>query len=189
MQRVHQLVFCLSLVGLSWLAMMGVHELGHVVGALVTGGNVERVVLHPLTVSRTDVAPNPHPAVVVWMGPLVGSLLPLLLFAAVPGRFTVTRKVAQFFAGFCLIANGAYIAVGGLVRIGDAGEMLRTGTPLAVMLTFGAVTILPGLHLWHRLGSPRQFIADPPIVTPRMAYVTLAALVVVIVVEVALSPR
>lgn len=189
MKRIHQFVFCLSLVGLSWLAMMAVHELGHVVGALVTGGAVERVVLHPLTISRTDVAPNPHPAVVVWMGPLVGSLLPLLLFATVPGRFTVSRKVAQFFAGFCLIANGAYIAVGGLVRIGDAAEMLRTGTPLAVMLTFGAVTILPGLHLWHRLGSPRQFIADPSVVAPRLAYIALAALLVVVAVELGLSPR
>ena len=28
--------------------MMAFHELGHVVGALLTGGTVERVVLHPL---------------------------------------------------------------------------------------------------------------------------------------------
>jgi hypothetical protein len=51
MERFHQLLFIVSLVALSWFAMMAVHELGHVVGAVVTGGNVERVVLHPLTIS------------------------------------------------------------------------------------------------------------------------------------------
>jgi hypothetical protein len=42
-----------------------------------TGGTVERVVLHPLSISRTDVSPNPHPVAVVWLGPIVGSVVPL----------------------------------------------------------------------------------------------------------------
>ena len=141
MERFHQLLFAVSLLALSWLAMMAVHELGHVVGALVTGGSVERVVLHPLTISRTDVSPNPRPEIVVWLGPVVGSVLPLLLFAIVPRRFNVLHNVARFFAGFCLIANGAYISFGCFNQIGDCGEMLRTGTPLWAMLCFGAVTI------------------------------------------------
>ncbi len=169
--------------------MMALHEVGHIVGALATGGRVERVVLHPLTISRTDVSPNPHPAVVVWLGPLIGCLLPLALFAAVPRRVPVLRKDVQFFAGLCLIANGAYISDGSLGQVGDAGDMLRTGTPLAAMLAFGAITIVAGLYLWHRLGSIRQFIDDPSIVTPRMAYITLVALVVVVAVELAFSPR
>ena len=48
----------------SWLGMMWVHELGHVVNAWLCGGHVERVVLHPLRFSRTDLLVNPHPLVV-----------------------------------------------------------------------------------------------------------------------------
>ena len=121
--------------------MMALHEFGHLIGAAITGGGVERVELHPLTISRTDVSPNPHPAIVVWLGPVVGSVLPLVLFVMMPRRFTGQRNVARFFAGFCLVANGVYIAVGSFERIGDCAEMLRTGTPLWVMLAFGAVTV------------------------------------------------
>jgi predicted Zn-dependent protease len=38
----------------SWLGMQAVHELGHVLGAWWTDGDVSRVVLHPLSISRTD---------------------------------------------------------------------------------------------------------------------------------------
>ena len=69
-QHIEQIVFIASLLALSWLAMQAIHELGHVVGALATGGSITRVVLHPLQISRTDVLPNPQPGVVVWLGPI-----------------------------------------------------------------------------------------------------------------------
>jgi hypothetical protein len=52
-----------------WLGMQGVHELGHCIGAWLTGGRVERVVLHPFAISRTDLAYNPHPLLVAWLAP------------------------------------------------------------------------------------------------------------------------
>ena len=79
MQRLQQIVFVVSLLALSWMGMMATHELGHVLGALVSGGHLDRVVLHPLTISRTDVAPNPNPLIVVWLGPIVGCVLPLAI--------------------------------------------------------------------------------------------------------------
>jgi mannose/fructose/N-acetylgalactosamine-specific phosphotransferase system component IIC len=163
MQRFHQLLFAVSLLLLSWFAMMAVHELGHIVGAIVTGGSIQGIVLNPLTISRTDVSPNPHPSIVVWLGPVVGSMLPLAMFAIVPKHLNVLRNVARFFAGFCLIANGAYISIGSFYRVGDCGEMLQTGTPLWAMLTFGAITIPLGLTLWHGLGSLNHFIHNPSV--------------------------
>src|SRR5207244_10439690 len=81
MSRLPQVVLiCSTLLG-SWLGMQAVHELGHVLGAWLTGGRVARVVLYPLTISRTDLADNPRPLVVVWAGPLVGVTIPLLLWA------------------------------------------------------------------------------------------------------------
>ena len=169
--------------------MMAVHELGHVVGAIVTGGNVECVVLHPLTISRTDVSPNPHPAVVVWLGPILGCLIPVAAWLVVPRRMTIARNVAMFFAGFCLIANGAYIAIGSFDRVGDCGEMLRTGSPLWALITFGAVTVAVGLFLWHRLGSLKHFLSNPSVITSRSAYLVLCILLAVVVSESAFSQR
>jgi len=54
-----------ALIPLCWLAMQIIHEAGHVLAAWVTGGTVTAVVLHPLAISRTDVAPNPSPLTVV----------------------------------------------------------------------------------------------------------------------------
>jgi hypothetical protein len=48
MTRLHQALLIGTLLPLRWLAMMAVHELGHVVGAVATGGKVEKVVLHGL---------------------------------------------------------------------------------------------------------------------------------------------
>jgi hypothetical protein len=153
MARLSQAVLIVSTLLGSWLGMQAVHESGHVLGAWLTGGEVAKVVLHPLTISRTDLSSNPHPLVVVWLGPLVGVILPLLLWAIaavsrMPGAF-----VARFFAGFCLIANGAYIGFGSLDRIGDSGEMLRHGSALWQLCLFGALTVPAGLLLWHRQGT------------------------------------
>ena len=169
--------------------MMAVHEFGHLLGAIFTGGNVERVVLHPLTVSRTDVSPNPHPAVVVWLGPIVGCLVPFAAWLFVPRRMTLARNVAMFFAGFCLIANGAYISFGSLDGVGDCGEMLRTGSPLWTLIAFGTVTVSSGLFVWHRLGSLKHFLSNPPMIRAPMAYLALCALIVVVVAGFAFSPR
>ena len=189
MQRFHQVVFLFSVVALSWFAMMATHELGHVVGAMVSGGQVERVVLHPMTISRTDVKPNPNPLLVVWAGPLLGCLLPLVIGLAVPKRSTMVRNTMLFFAGFCLLANGAYIAFGAFDSVGDCGEMLKHGSPIWVLFTFGAIAICVGFYLWHCLGSIKEFIANPSLVNPAIAYTLLAGLVVMLSVEFAFSPR
>jgi len=168
---------------------MAVHEFGHVLGAIVTGGSIERVVLHPLEISRTDIAPNPRPEIVVWSGPVIGCVLPLAIFAAVPRRFTTLNNVARFFAGFCLIANGTYISFGSYSAVGDCGEMLRTGTPLWAMFCYGAATIPLGFYLWNGLGSIVQFFGNPSIVSSKIAYITLGLLLVVVIMELMLFQR
>jgi hypothetical protein len=140
----------------SWFGMQAVHELGHVTVAWLTGGVVERVVLHPLTISRTDVSPNPRPLAVAWAGPIVGSILPLTVAAMLRNKSRASRTCAEFFAGFCLIANGAYIGVGSLDGVGDAGDMLRHGSPPWLLVTFGIVSAAAGLWVWHRLTFSRS---------------------------------
>lgn len=153
MSRLPQVVLIGSTLLGSWLGMEAVHEFGHVLGAWLTGGQVSRVVLHPLTISRTDLVDNPRPLVVVWSGPLVGVLGPLLLWT-VAGLVRVSWEfVARFFAGFCLLANGLYLGVGSFGHVGDCGEMLRHGSAMWQLWLFGAVTSPVGLWLWHDQGA------------------------------------
>ena len=151
-QNVHQAILVVSTVLGSWLGMQAAHELGHVLGALLTGGKIATVVLHPLTISRTEMIDNPNPLIVVWAGPLAGVMLPLILWGLleltrVPGEF-----VARFFAGFCLISNGAYLGAGSFVGVGDCGEMLRQGSPAWVLRVFGVVAVPIGFWLWSGQG-------------------------------------
>ena len=153
MRRIEQLVLIVTFLGFCWLGFQAVHELGHVAGAWLTGGTVTRVVLHPCTISRTDVEPNPHPLFVVWAGPLVGALLPLLAFLVAAPLRARGVYLFRFFSGSCLIANGCYVGVGWMGRIGDAGVMLALGSGRWMCVLFGLATAPLGLYLWHRQGS------------------------------------
>ncbi len=97
--------------------MMLLHEAGHLGAAWVTGGTVQRLVWHPLAFSRTDVHPNPAPLCVVWAGPMAGCLLPMLAERVFAAWFRETLFIARLFAGFCLLSNGAYIALGLAVNV------------------------------------------------------------------------
>jgi len=180
MKRAHQIVLILATVVLSWFAMMAVHEAGHVVGALVTGGTVTKVVLHPLTISRTDVAPNPQPLVVVWAGPLVGVVVPLHVWLAFQLSQIPAWYVARFFAGFCLIANGAYLGVGSFDGVGDAGDLLRHGAPIWQLWLFGVLCVPAGFWLWHGLGLHFGFGEAEGTVNLPTAYTCLVVLIATI---------
>ncbi|MFN0020282.1 MAG: M50 family metallopeptidase [Pirellulaceae bacterium] len=177
-----EILIASTLLG-SWLGMQAVHELGHVGGAWLTGGKVKQVVLHPLTISRTDLAENPAPLTVVWAGPLVGVLLPLLLWLAtaiakMPGCF-----VLRFFAGFCLIANGLYISLGSFGRIGDCGEMLHHGSAIWQLWLFGLITVPVGIWLWHGQGTEFGLGKSPKVVSPKVAFSTGAICLAILAVE------
>jgi hypothetical protein len=153
MDRAHRIVLIIAALGFSWFAMQAVHEFGHVLHAWAGGGRVVKVVLHPLTISRTDVSPNPHPAFVAWGGPVWGSLIPLAGWL-IARRYRWSRAhFAALFATFCLVANGAYLFVGSFDRIGDAGDLLNHGMPIVSLWFFGVTSLAGGFIIWHRHGT------------------------------------
>ena len=187
MHRVYQCVLILGTLAASWLAMQAVHELGHALGAVVSGGKIAAVVLHPARISYTHLSENPSPLLVAWLGPLCGIALPLVAaavtrYAKLPGWYLV-----QFFAGFCLVANGSYLAFGSLCEIGDAGDLLRLGTPDALLWLFGLITIPLGVWLWNGLGRHFGLGASRGQVNRSAAWVVLALLAVLISFELALN--
>ncbi len=187
MQRTQQILFAIVAIATCWFGMLVLHEMGHVVGAFLSGGTVERIVLYPLTISSTHVSPNPNPGLVVWLGPVWGATFPLVVAWLCPAR-SIWRKLAVFFAGFCLIANGAYIGIGSIDQIGDCKEMANTGTSAAVMIAFGIVCVPSGFYLWHRLGSIRNYF-DSQNQIPSIVTISIAVfLILMLTVEFLFSP-
>ena len=79
-------VLAMSTIISSWLLMQIIHESGHVLGAILTGGEIRRVVLVPWDLSRTDLIHNPRPLIVCWAGPVIGAIAPV-------GIWLVMREV------------------------------------------------------------------------------------------------
>lgn len=136
-----------------WLAMMGVHEFGHVLHAWLSGAHVKAVHFGLLEFSRTELSFDPHPQFVAWGGPIWGSLIPLATYGLMERLHLSLRRLLCFFAGFCLIVNGVYIGVGWMSRAGDAGTLLRHGASPWSMGIGGIMAAALGLYLWHRLGT------------------------------------
>ncbi len=186
MSRLQALLVVSTLLA-SWLGMQAIPELGHMCGAWLTGGIVDRVVLRPLTISRTDLSQNQNPLFVVWAGPIVGSLAPLLIWllavaTKVPGSF-----VFRFFAGFCLMANGLYIGVGSFDGVGDCEEMLNHGSSRWQLWLFGALAAPLGLWLWHRQGPHFGLGQAKGHVDHRTAYATFAACLLLVILGIAVG--
>ncbi len=182
-------LFFAATFALSWLAMQAVHEFGHVTAALLSGGHVERVLLHPAAFSYTQLSRNPHPNFVTWLGPIIGIMVPIALLLLARALRWRGWFVFQFFTGFCLIANGTYIAIGSLENIGDAGDLLHHGSPIYLLWMFGAITIPVGLWIWNGLGQHFGFGPNSSALDP-IVYVTVTALLLIVVMlELILSSR
>ena len=150
--RTPQLVLIGATLLASWLGMQAVHELGHVLAAFATGAKVERVELSPVSFSRTDLGVNPNPLVVAWGGPILGSVVPALLWLAWRRLSLPFVHLPKFFAGFCLVANGTYLGVAPVAVAGDSAVLLQHGAYLWQLAGFGTIAVVAGLRMWHREG-------------------------------------
>jgi hypothetical protein len=187
MHRLPQLVLVLTTLASGWLLMQAVHELGHVVGGLLTGAVIKHVVLHPMEISRTDFGTNPFPLSACWSGPFFGAILPMTAWLLAQRQRQSFAYWLKFFAGFCLIANGAYLAVGVREGIGDAGDLLKLGSAPWQLYLFGAIAMPVGLWLWNGLGSHFGLGRNAEPVTWPTATGSLLLLVATVVVELLLA--
>ncbi|TWT97924.1 hypothetical protein Pla108_20780 [Botrimarina colliarenosi] len=140
MRRPHHLADGIAFVAVAiwiWLAMMLVHELGHVIAAHATGGVITSVELRPGYLSHTLVNPNPQPATVIWDGFLVGWLAPQLTAPAWRIDAGLIGTTLRAWAAFCLLAGGCYLAVGGGERLTDTGQLIANGWPHWLLIVIG----------------------------------------------------
>ena len=185
--RLFQSLLIGSTLALSWLTMQAVHELGHVVHLWATGGTVEYVILHPLAISYTHPGKNPHPLIVAWGGAIWGCAIPLVLLVLIRATARPYAYLAAFFAGFCLIANGAYLAADSFLQGGDARELIAHGTPPWLPVLFGLAAIAAGLYLINGLGPHFGLGPAAGRVDRRAAVGISLALLLLVLLEVTLS--
>ena len=167
--RWQRIILVLSTLVASWYGMMLVHELGHVLAAWATGSRVAEVRVPFFGLSQTEIAEYRHAAVVVTMGPILGVVVPVLVWVVARWLFrTRVEPLTRFFAGFCLVANGGYMASGLVAPVGDAADLVALGLPGWAMGVPGLVAAGAGLAVWNGLGRafgfgggviPRQMVA------------------------------
>jgi len=85
---------------------------------------------------------NPHPLPVVWCGAISGCLFPVWL--TVRQFAEEFSHLVQFFAEFCCVSTGAYLGVGSLESIGDAGDLIKYQCMIGYLWFFGIAMILAG---------------------------------------------
>jgi len=166
----------------SWLLMMAFHECGHVLNGWLSGATLLHVDLPPWGFSRTDFSENPHPLFTAWGGVVTGCLLPLTIFLCVRAALPRYTYLARWFAGFCLIANGAYL-IGGILHEGradDGGVILQNGGAPWQLAFVSIPAVALGLYLWNGLGPNFGLGAGNGNVDHRAA-VTMTVLLLVIV--------
>ena len=138
----------LLLLTTCWFGMGVVHELGHVFAAWGSGAMVERVVLLPI--SRTDVIGVEYPLFVYGAGAVFGATFPILLWLLALRLRWKAAFPFRFFAGFCLVANGAYIGCDfSVTGPTDAGLLIEHGANRLLLVLFGILCVSTGLFLWH----------------------------------------
>lgn len=179
-----RIVLAISTILSSWLLMQIIHEAGHAIAAMFTGGSIRRIVLVPWELSRTDLILNPSPLIVCWAGPLVGTLLPILVWIIACIRRWRAEFWIRFCAGFCLIANGAYIGIGSWTLDGDAGDLLRSGSSTSHLISFGVITAPAGLMMWHGLGPDFGIGRNAQFINWNAATRSLLLLAAIIAVEI-----
>jgi hypothetical protein len=125
--------------------------------AWIGGGHVRHVEIPLVGFSRTDVDPNPSPRLEVWGGPVGGSVVPFLGWLLIGRKSSAFIRIPfGFFCGLCLVANGAYLALGWTMNAGDAADLRRLGTPAVFLVSAGIFMLVSGLYVWHTLGPIRK---------------------------------
>jgi hypothetical protein len=153
-KRILRWLVILLFLTVCWFGMQAVHECGHVLAAVCSGATVERVVMLPI--SRTDIVHIEYPLYVYGAGAIFGTAFPVVLWLTCRLFYWKIAYLFRFFAGVCLIANGAYIGCDfSVTGPTDAGLLIEHGANRLILVLFGAISMSGGLFLWH--GLSRDF--------------------------------
>lgn len=133
------------------------HETGHIIGGMLGGATLTDFDLAPWRMPFSLHAPDPHPLLTLWSGPVFGVAVPLAIAA------TLRLRWAWFIADFCLLANGVYLAAAWIAgdRFLDTPRLLEAGAHPASIVLYCGATIGLG-YLWFRSDCVKILTDDRP---------------------------
>lgn len=143
---IHGGVNLAGLLVAGWCVMTTTHEAGHIVAGLAGGATLVAYDLRPWSLPFSLFTPDPHPLMTMWAGPMTGVLAPTGIAAL------IRRPWTWFIAGFCAVANGAYLATGWLTADSwlDTTKLLEHGAWPASIVAYCALTIGWGYPVLRR---------------------------------------
>lgn len=124
-----------------WIALLVLHEAGHMLHAWLSGGIVNELHIPVFGFSHTNLSSNPSPRFVAWGGAIWGTALPAGVAIMSWLRSWRGNRFMAAFAGLCALANGMYLASAAVTPIGDAEDLVRLGTPRPIVIGVGIVLI------------------------------------------------
>ncbi len=130
-----------------------IHEFGHGINVLATGGSIGRISISPLSWSYISYAGGGEARATTWGGFLWETILPLLIFL---GLWCIKSRAsfwALLLAMVALATTAIYMLVGAFLDIGDAGFLVRVGLPTWPFVAIGAGLLLLCLLLALPLGT------------------------------------
>ena len=142
-----------ALLAASWVVMTFTHELGHLIGGWCSGGTLISADLWPWHLPHSLFAPDPHPLVTLWGGPLLGVAIPVLA----AGR--LRQPSGWLIASACVLANGLYLATAWLSgdRYLDTPRLLEQGASPRLIGLYCALTV--GSGYWAFRNAVLQLFA------------------------------
>ncbi|HBC89185.1 MAG TPA: hypothetical protein DCZ94_19775 [Lentisphaeria bacterium] len=139
----------LSVIAIGWFPLQLLHEAGHIISCKFNGGTVHKIAFHFNVFTETIREGSAHPVIDIWMGPIVGIILPLLLLL-IPAKKDI-KEILVLFCAVCLIGNGLYIGLGWLCDGGDGWELIRYKVNLFWLILFGLPATVAGLIMVMRI--------------------------------------
>lgn len=120
------------------------HELGHVLLGVMTGGKLSAVDVTPWRLSSTLMIENPRPSAVIWGGFLSGWGLALGVGFLWRIKWCGLGALLCFWSGYCWLAFGCYLSLGGNAPLTDTGQLLKEGWSWGLLIFVGASVGLLG---------------------------------------------
>jgi|ERR1043166_148892 hypothetical protein len=122
------------------------HECGHLLSGILSGGRALGLTSHPFSWSMARVADCRHPQFMTWGGILWSGLLGLIIFIfSYPSRSIVLFPILLT-SSLLILVNGVYFTTGTLIRAGDPADLMEYGVGAPVLLVIGCACLLAGSY-------------------------------------------
>jgi hypothetical protein len=171
---------CLIVMGISVFAFNAstiVHELGHALTVIATGGKFGFIEVTPFSWSYAHYIFAPEPMATSWGGILWSVIFGLLAFFVPWVAKSRLSFIGVLLAISSLAGEGTYLLVGTVFHVGDPASLLGQGVPPLALIVIGSLLLLLCFPLILPLGTlldvgkgKNKLMTTVAVVSPIMAY-------------------